>query len=264
MPYDIFISYRREGGRELARSLKSELERRGYRVFLDFDELNDGIFDRRIMEAIDAAPIFMVLLSPHALDRCVNADDWVRREIVMDSRDRLEQLVFVLRTYKIGDYYHENGKEGIVFEVDASGRHGKIMAMHDLSEKLAWCTKEEYETCRETEKMIGATDEQDGMKNLEVVRRIPSWREKYPAFSSCTTLGNEWYLPSRYEMQKLFDNREILSNIVENFGGQVLKNECYWSSFEVDAYNAASFIFSNRNFGPIKFNLYRVRPITIF
>lgn len=58
MVYDIFISYRREGGRELARSLKSELERRGYRVFLDFDELNDGIFDRRIMEAIDAAPDF--------------------------------------------------------------------------------------------------------------------------------------------------------------------------------------------------------------
>lgn len=64
MVYDIFISYRREGGKELARSLKSELERRGYRVFLDFDELNDGIFDRRIMEAIDASPIFMVLLSP--------------------------------------------------------------------------------------------------------------------------------------------------------------------------------------------------------
>lgn len=81
MVYDIFISYRREGGKELARSLKSELERRGYRVFLDFDELNDGIFDRRIMEAIDASPIFMVLLSPHALDRCVNVDDLVRREI---------------------------------------------------------------------------------------------------------------------------------------------------------------------------------------
>ena len=64
MVYDIFISYRREGGKELARSLKSELERRGYRVFLDFDELNDGIFDRRIMEAIDVSPIFMVLLSP--------------------------------------------------------------------------------------------------------------------------------------------------------------------------------------------------------
>lgn len=81
MLYDIFISYRREGGKEWARSLKSELERRGYRVFLDFDELKDGVFDRRIMEAIDAAPIFIILLSPHALDRCVNENDWVRREI---------------------------------------------------------------------------------------------------------------------------------------------------------------------------------------
>lgn len=81
MAYDIFISYRRDGGKELARPLKSELELRGYRVFLDFDELKDGVFDRRIMDAIDAAPIFMVILSPHALDRCVNADDWVRREI---------------------------------------------------------------------------------------------------------------------------------------------------------------------------------------
>lgn len=65
----------------MARPLKSELERRGYRVFLDFDELKDGVFDRRIMEAIEASPIFMIVLSPHALDRCVNADDWVRREI---------------------------------------------------------------------------------------------------------------------------------------------------------------------------------------
>ena len=81
MAYDIFISYRRDGGKEWAGSLKSELDRRGYRVFLDFDELKDGIFDRRIMDAIDSSPIFMVLLSPHALDRCVNTDDWVRREI---------------------------------------------------------------------------------------------------------------------------------------------------------------------------------------
>lgn len=63
MLYDIFISYRREGGKEWARSLKSELERRGYRVFLDFDELKDGVFDRRIMEAIDAAPIYNFIVT---------------------------------------------------------------------------------------------------------------------------------------------------------------------------------------------------------
>lgn len=81
MAYDIFISYRRQGGAEKARPIKSELERRGYRVFLDFDELKDGVFDKRIMNAIDEAPIFLIILSANSLNRCCNHDDWVRKEI---------------------------------------------------------------------------------------------------------------------------------------------------------------------------------------
>lgn len=82
MSYDVFISYRRVGGANYARILKPELEKRGYRVFLDYDELKDGRFDRRIMEAIDSAPIFIFILSPGSLDRCINEDDWVRQEIL--------------------------------------------------------------------------------------------------------------------------------------------------------------------------------------
>lgn len=84
MDYDIFISYRREGGAQYARILKAELEKRGYRgrVFLDYDELRDGKFDSRIMAAIDSARVFIFILSPGSLDRCCNADDWVRQEIL--------------------------------------------------------------------------------------------------------------------------------------------------------------------------------------
>lgn len=84
MNYAIFISYRRDGGAYYARILKAELEKRGYkdRVFLDYDELNDGRFDSRIMHAIECAPIFIFILSPGALDRCTNDNDWVRREII--------------------------------------------------------------------------------------------------------------------------------------------------------------------------------------
>lgn len=81
MKYDIFISYRREGGADKARILKTELTAKGYKVFLDFDELKDGIFNERIIQAIESAPIFMLLLSENALDRCCNKDDWVRKEI---------------------------------------------------------------------------------------------------------------------------------------------------------------------------------------
>ncbi len=84
MSYDIFISYRRQGGAHYARILKAELEARGYRdrVFLDYDELKDGRFDRRIMSAIEEAAVFIFILSPGALDRCRDEDDWVRQEIL--------------------------------------------------------------------------------------------------------------------------------------------------------------------------------------
>lgn len=81
MKYDVFISYRRDGGSEFARSVKAMLERKGYSVFLDFDELKDGVFDERILKAIESAPVFLFILSPHSLDRCINEDDWVRKEI---------------------------------------------------------------------------------------------------------------------------------------------------------------------------------------
>ena len=80
--YDVFISYRRVSGKNYARTLKPELEKRGFHVFLDFDELKDGVFDRRIMDAISEAPVFLIVLSKDCLDRCVNEGDWVRQEIL--------------------------------------------------------------------------------------------------------------------------------------------------------------------------------------
>ena len=80
--YDIFISYRRDGGAQYARILQLELEKRGYKVFLDYEELTDGIFGDNIKEAICEAPIFMMVLSAHYLDRCKNEGDWVREEIL--------------------------------------------------------------------------------------------------------------------------------------------------------------------------------------
>lgn len=87
-PYDIFISYRRQGGAQYARILQLMLSRRGYEVFLDYDELTDGIFGDHIREAIVNSSVFMLILSEGALDRCVNEDDWVRQEISLAVSER--------------------------------------------------------------------------------------------------------------------------------------------------------------------------------
>lgn len=81
--YDIFISYRRAGGAQYARILQLMLMQRGYKVFLDYDELTDGVFSDKIREAIKEAPVFMLVLSEGSMQRCVNEGDWVKEEITL-------------------------------------------------------------------------------------------------------------------------------------------------------------------------------------
>ena len=83
MAYDIFISYRRKGaGAGVAGELQAKLENRGYNVFLDVDNIGSGQFPAQIEKAIEECNDFLLVLSPGTLDRCVNEEDWVRREII--------------------------------------------------------------------------------------------------------------------------------------------------------------------------------------
>lgn len=85
--YDIFISYRRfdskgrTSGRDIARTIKLELEKRGYKVFFDYSELRDNEFENIILPAVKNSKALLFILSEDALIRCSNEGDWVRREI---------------------------------------------------------------------------------------------------------------------------------------------------------------------------------------
>ena len=109
------------------------------------------------------------------------------------------------RVYRVGDIYEENGKRGVVFEVDASGKHGKIVSIN-CSPSLMWATGAEQS------KFIGATDIYDGQKNMDVVKRISGWQSKYPIFYWCANLGNGWYLPAKEEWAKIYRLRGSLES----------------------------------------------------
>ena len=79
--YDVFISYRRETSASQARLIRSELEKRGYRVFLDVADLDRGYFDQALLKTIAETPNFILVLAPGSLDNCVNENDWLRREV---------------------------------------------------------------------------------------------------------------------------------------------------------------------------------------
>lgn len=67
----------------MAGELQSKFENLGYKVFLDVDEIGSGQFPTQIKQAIEQCKDFLLVLSPGTLDRCVDEEDWVRREILM-------------------------------------------------------------------------------------------------------------------------------------------------------------------------------------
>ncbi|VDM33469.1 unnamed protein product [Hydatigera taeniaeformis] len=80
---DFFISYRRSNGTHLASLVKTLLQLRNYRVFLDIERLKGGRFEHKLMDSIKRSDNFILVLTEGALDRCSTdgSIDWVRREI---------------------------------------------------------------------------------------------------------------------------------------------------------------------------------------
>lgn len=79
--YDVFISYRRDGGFEMARLLYEHLKSVGLNPFFDLEELRSGQFNVKLYKAIEDSANFLLVLPPNSLDRCINKDDWLRLEI---------------------------------------------------------------------------------------------------------------------------------------------------------------------------------------
>lgn len=86
MKYDIFLSYRREGGFETAKHLYDLLIRDGYRVSFDIDTLQSGDFDRQLYSRIDECKDFIIVLDANAFKRTLDPtfpenNDWMRNEL---------------------------------------------------------------------------------------------------------------------------------------------------------------------------------------
>lgn len=79
--YDAFISYRRKNGFAVAKMLRDQLKLQKVSAFVDLDELRSGIFDNKILTAIESSPSFLLIIFPGDLDRCGEEEDWLAKEI---------------------------------------------------------------------------------------------------------------------------------------------------------------------------------------
>ena len=114
---DVFISYRRDGGDMTAMYFYQALRERGYRVFYDLEVLRAGKFNEALLDSIQSCKDFVLILSPHALDRCDDPNDWVRREIAEALRAKKNIVPVMLKGFafpeklpeEIDDIRYQNG-----------------------------------------------------------------------------------------------------------------------------------------------------------
>ena len=132
--------------------------------------------------------------------------------------------------YDIGYYYDDGKKKGVVFEVTADGKHGKIVSLNESHKGLQWAS-DENEQKRWVQK-------DSDLSMLDNVRLVEGWHEKYPAFAWCADLGEGWYLPSLDELERFTLDKYIHDAVNRTLKtkGKVLANQgeshWYWSSLE--------------------------------
>ena len=91
----VFVSYRRASGSWSALAISHNLTHHGYDVFLDYQGIQSGDFEQVIADNIKSRAHFLALLTPSALERVDEPDDWLRREIetALDYRRNIVPLL---------------------------------------------------------------------------------------------------------------------------------------------------------------------------
>ncbi len=93
--FDVFISYRRDGGSNYAGTVYDYLISKKFHPFYDRTGMENGRFDEQIRINLINSENYILILSLHALDRVINDDDWVRHEISLALQYNLNIIVLV-------------------------------------------------------------------------------------------------------------------------------------------------------------------------
>ena len=137
------------------------------------------------------------------------------------------ETVRSVKTYKVGDYYDDGKKQGVVFDVSDDGKHGKIVSLDQ--KQLQWSTL--------SNGSIGVTSESDGQSNTDIVMSRSDYNN-YPAFAWCRGKGVDWYLPSKNELLSLYHVKSQVNKLLSDRRREIINDKIYLSSTEDDEFCA--------------------------
>jgi hypothetical protein len=144
-----------------------------------------------------------------------------------------------ITTYSVGDF----AQGGIVFWVDETGQHGLVCAKSDQSSGIRWYAGTHGNTQAKGDGLysgeantaiIIAAQVAIGDDGSTYAARICN---ELQITEGGTTYG-DWYLPSKYELDLMYDDKATIDATALANGGVGFAADWYWSSTEFDYSNA--------------------------
>jgi len=174
-------------------------------------------------------------------------------------------------TYSVGDYYKDNGKEGVVFVVWDGGRHGKIISLDQT--ETAWDSRViyDFDKCKWIEGTGTRThtdSKNDGKPNTDKIL-ARSDCQYFDAFEWCRAKGEDWYLSAKDELIQIYNNIDVLNSTLNKYNGCSIYDSVYWSSTESVDYEPefcawGIYMSNGSTYSYSKYRNYYVRAISAF
>lgn len=174
-PYQIFISYRRDGGDVMARFLYEMLSYKGYRVFYDSETMSTGRFDKKIYRIIEECQDVIIVLSPGCLERCREEGDWFRLEITYAMEKEKPIIPIQMDNFEMpNDEAKENYPEKIRDFLYFNAFH---LSMADFEAHLRRIEKELHSSADRVSMLLDNNEKMREMRELltsqELMERLP-------------------------------------------------------------------------------------------
>jgi hypothetical protein len=174
-------------------------------------------------------------------------------------------------TYEIGEYYHNDTLEGIVFWT--YGSHNGLMVSLDET-CLPWCLSGNI-NCE-----TGATNPYEGWNNTNILMDVYDMSH-YPViqwsylkntwhlvnYPHRKIINKQWYVPATTELRYLLQNQDAVNATLARMGYPILEDKTYWSSTETGTRGAAAVRLQNNEvifIDAVKTSEYYVRAIRNF
>ena len=130
--------------------------------------------------------------------------------------------------YQLGDYYNENGLEGVVIATNEWGDQGLLVSMKQAG-PMAWYTGSKIPKIKG-----GSTIE-------EKIRSIKGWQTKFPLYDFATKLPAGWFVPGEEHKEEAERFAEVLNwglkqinkTLLLHGGDPLAVDRGYW---QLDAY----------------------------